>query len=64
MKQEKLIQMLTVFPLQGITERERGLRMQAMSTTYHMSSNQVQNRRQVKSKEATSNRWMAKKTSR
>merc|ERR1712037_663788 len=48
----------------GISERERGLRMQAMSTTYHMSSNQVQNRRQVKSKEATSNRWMAGKTSR
>merc|ERR1711971_1102319 len=48
----------------GISERERGLRMQAMSTTYQMSSNQAQNRRQVKSKEATSNRWMAKKTSR
>jgi len=48
----------------GISERERGLRSQAMSTTYHMSSNQVQNRRQVKSKEAASNRWMAKKTSR
>merc|ERR1719370_2098782 len=48
----------------GISERERGLRMQAMSTTYHMSSNQAYNRRQVKSKEAASNRWMAKKTSR
>ena len=56
--------MLIFFPPQGISERERGLRMQAMSTTYHMSSNQVQNRRQVKSKEAASNRWMAKKTSR
>jgi len=48
----------------GISERERGLRMQAMSTTYQMSSNQAQNRRQVKSKEASSNRWMSKKTSR
>jgi len=38
--------------------------MQAMSTTYQMSSNQVQNRRQVRSKEASSNKWMAKKTSR
>merc|ERR1712013_14035 len=48
----------------GMNDRERGLRMQAMSTTYQMSSNQVQNRRQVRSKEASSNKWMAKKTSR
>merc|ERR1711874_245387 len=48
----------------GMNDRERGLRMQAMSTTYQMSSNQAQNRRQVKSKEASSNRWMSKKTSR
>merc|ERR1712007_47809 len=31
----------------GMNDRERGLRMQAMSTTYQMCSNQVQNRRQV-----------------
>jgi len=48
----------------GMNDRERGLRMQAMSTTYQMSSNQVQNRRQVRSKETSSNKWMAKKTSR
>jgi len=48
----------------GMNDRERGLRMQAMSTTYQMSSSQVQNRRQVRSKEASSNKWMAKKTSR
>ena len=59
-----LIQKLDYVSLQGISERERGLRMQAMSTTYQMSSNQAQNRRQVKSKEATSNRWMSTKTSR
>ena len=59
-----LIQKLDHVSLQGISERERGLRMQAMSTTYQMSSNQAQNRRQVKSKEASSNRWMSKKTSR
>merc|ERR1712213_278996 len=51
----------------GMNDRERGLRMQAMSTTYQMSSNQVQNRRQVRSKAFFvffSNKWMAKKTSR
>merc|ERR1712152_59955 len=48
----------------GMNDRERGLRMQAMSTTYQMSSNQVQNRRQMRSKETSSNKWMAKKTSR
>ena len=64
MRQDVEVPNAYIFPPQGISERERGLRMQAMSTTYHMSSNQAQNRRQVKSKEASSNRWMAKKTCR
>ena len=48
--QGKLIIMmdfLTFVSTKGMNDRERGLRMQAMSTTYQMSSNQVKDKKSL-----------------